>query len=418
MHILVSTDVQAVFVQLYDHCSITLPCPAVERWAESFGAQGHMHAQGPRPELGRSTAALPCERVCTRAAHAAAAAARRSRCSAAAPAPSSAASCRLCAHAATSATARRRREALGGLALSLSLGALGVAAPVRAVEGLGADGLSQAFADAFAAAAAGDLTAADSAWTRALDAAPRNAAAWSNRGTARLQAGRWADAAADLARSLQLDAQAGAPPDALALNNLGNARGASGDWDGALRAFAEAARADTRVAAIARANTALALFQTGLDAEALRLARALLRKDPEFWDMRALAAAVLWARGEEAHAEAEWSTLCASGRGFGAPSSVERPGEPSYGVAYSARLLQQQLAQVSAVATGRVRDSGDDTPCALYDSTARVAARWPPRATAALDAFLRLRRDGSARDYDGASRTFSFTDARLAAPPP
>jgi len=51
------------------------------------------------------------------------------------------------------------------------------------------------------------LAAADAALTRALDAAPRNAAAWANRGSARLQAGRWEEAAADLARSLELEEQ-------------------------------------------------------------------------------------------------------------------------------------------------------------------------------------------------------------------
>jgi tetratricopeptide (TPR) repeat protein len=357
-------------------------------------------------------AAPPCERVCARrATHAAAAAARRC-CSAAAHAASAPGGS---AAPAAAAATLRRRDALSGVALTLALSALGAPTARADVAAAEAQALTQTFEEAFAAAAAGDLAAADAAWTRALDAAPRNAAAWSNRGTARLQAGRWADAAADLSRAVALDAEAGAPPDALALNNLGNALGATGDWDGALRAFADAARADTRVAAIARANTALALFQTGLEADALRVVRALLRRDPEFWDMRALAAATLWARGDEAAAEAEWATLCASGRGFGGPTSAERPGEPSSGVAYSARLLQQQFAQVSAVATGRVRDNGDNTPCALYASTARVAARWPPRATAALDAFLRLRRDGDARDYDGAQRTFRFGDA---APPP
>jgi hypothetical protein len=125
--------------------------------------------------------------------------------------------------------------------------------------------------------------------------------------------------------------------------------------------------------------------------------------------MRALAAAVLWAAGREADAEAEWSTLCSSGRGFGAATSAERPGEPSGGVAYSARLLQQQFTQIGGVAgLVRVRDSGDATPCGLYATPARVAGRWPPRATAALDAFLRLRRDGDARDYDGSMRAYSF----------
>ncbi len=131
----------------------------------------------------------------------------------------------------------------------------------------------------------------------------------------------------------------------------------------------------------------------------------------EFWDMRAAAVAILWAGGQEAAAEGEWSALCGSGRGFGASRSAEaQPGESSSSVAYSARLLQQQFAQIQGVVTGRVRDDGSSTPCKLYSDTRRVAARWPPRATAALDAFLRVSREGSARDYDGSLRTFTFAE--------
>jgi hypothetical protein len=37
--------------------------------------------------------------------------------------------------------------------------------------------------------------------------------------------------------------------------------------------------------------------------DALRTARTILRKDPEFWDMRAAAAAFLWADGRGGDAE-------------------------------------------------------------------------------------------------------------------
>lgn len=194
---------------------------------------------------------------------------------------------------------------------------------------------------------------------------------------------------------------------------MGNAQGATGDWPSALQSFDKASRvAPPSIAAIPRANAALALFESGYDGDALRAARALLRRDAEFWDMRAFAAAVLWAAGREADAEAEWATLCGSGRGFGAQESAERPGEDDpTGLSYSARLFTQQAAQISGVISGRVRDSGDATPCALYASTARVAGRWPPRATAALDAFLRVSRRGEAVGYDGAARTFDFAAA-------
>lgn len=248
-----------------------------------------------------------------------------------------------------------------------------------------------------------------------MEVAPSNAACWSNRGTARLQAGRWAGAAADLARAVELD-----PGDALTRTNWGNALGAVGAWPAALAQYRAAARSrDGRVAPLARANEALALFQTGDGAAALAAARALLRRDPEAWDARAMATAFLWASGDEGAAEASWTALCQSGRGFGGPRSAEpQPGEDATAGAYAVRLLQQQFAQQAAIVAGAVRRAGDgdDTPCALYRSVARVSGRWPPRATAALDAFLKLSRQGEARGYDGVMRTYSFADA--AAVPP
>ena len=37
-----------------------------------------------------------------------------------------------------------------------------------------------------------------------------------------------------------------------------------------------------------------------------------------------------------------------------------------------------------------------------------VAPRWPPRCTAALDAFLAVRRTGKAMDYDGEVKEYAF----------
>ena len=161
----------------------------------------------------------------------------------------------------------------------------------------------------------------------------------------------------------------------------------------------------------------------------MKAVRTILRRDPEFWDMRAAAAAFLWADGRESDAEGEWSQLCRSGRGFGSASSAEdarAKGE----MAYAARLFEQQLAQQAAVVTGVVGTDGartdgreygprggggggggggGDTPsCALYSTTETVAARWPPRCTAALDAFLKVRRVGEALDYDGVMKEYRF----------
>jgi hypothetical protein len=180
---------------------------------------------------------------------------------------------------------------------------------------------------------------------------------------------------------------------------------------------------------IALANFALAKFQVGQVDDAVRTTRRILRRDPEFWDMRAAQAAFLWASGDEAQAETEWAALCRSGRGFGAAASAEaaRGADGSATPAYAKELLEQQLKQQAAVVSGVVRSDGarrdgresgalgaggrpsaDNPPCALYADTNIVAPRWPPRCTAALDAFLAVRRTGRALDYDGEVKEYGF----------
>ena len=287
--------------------------------------------------------------------------------------------------------------------------------------------LVRAFDEAMSAGS--DFAKADEAWTRAIAIAPTNAAAWSNRGTKRLQAGRWADARDDLERSVELSPDPNAP-DPLTLNNLGNAEGALGRWDAAMANYLEASK-DREMESIALANFALAKFQTGDVDDAVKTTRRILRRDPEFWDMRAAQAAFLWAGGDEAQAESEWAALCRSGRGFGAPASAENARGEDGGVtpAYAKELLEQQLKQQAAVVSGVVRSDGarrdgresgslgvggqpsaDNTPCAMYADTKIVAPRWPPRCTAALDAFLGVRRTGKALDYDGEVKTFRFDE--------
>jgi hypothetical protein len=82
--------------------------------------------------------------------------------------------------------------------------------------------------------------------------------------------------------------------------------------------------------------------------------------------MRAALVAFLWASGEPAAAEGEWEQLQQAGSGIGA---------------------------------------------ALYGrekAVQRVRNRWPPRATAALGAFLGLAGRGSAEGYDGVVREYVF----------
>ena len=224
-----------------------------------------------------------------------------------------------------------RRASLLAAATAMTTSAMSSFAPVpprsfaASADAFGTTTNMRALAKAFeeAMAAGADYDAADRAWTKAIELAPLNSAAWSNRGTKRLQAGRWADARADLERSVELSPDPN-NPDPLTLNNLGNAEGALGNWDAAMANYLEASKDPTReMESIALANLALAKFQVNDVDGSLRVARTILRRDPEFWDVRALATAALWASGREADAEAEWSSLCRSGRGFGAPSSAE-----------------------------------------------------------------------------------------------
>jgi hypothetical protein len=86
--------------------------------------------------------------------------------------------------------------------------------------------------------------------------------------------------------------------------------------------------------------------------------------------MRAALVAFLWAGGEPAAAEGEWEALQQANGGLGSAL---------YG-------------RASAVA--------------------RVRNRWPPRATAALGAFLLLSDRGSAEGYDGQRHEYVFEAAR------
>jgi tetratricopeptide (TPR) repeat protein len=242
----------------------------------------------------------------------------------------------------------------------------------------------KAFNDAMAAQ--GDYDAMEALWTRAVEVSPPGsaaaAAALTNRGSARLQGGRWRDAYSDLKRAVDLELEMAAAQNgggdnndgpyggvsALLLNQLGNAEGALGKWDDAIEHY-EAAAADGEMESIARANLALAAFETGDAKRAAREARALLRRDPQFLDARAALVAFLWADGEPAAAEGEWEALQASGGGLGA-------------ALYSRATARE-----------------------------RVAGRWPPRASAALDAFLRLAATGTARDYDGPRQEYGFDRA-------
>jgi tetratricopeptide (TPR) repeat protein len=97
-----------------------------------------------------------------------------------------------------------------------------------------------------------------------------------------------------------------APDDPAAWNNLGNATAGLGDWKGAAEFYGRAV-ALTPQFAFAAGNLSLANYQLGNnDGAAMRDMRALLRKYPEFDDVRAALAAALWEAGLLSQAEDEW----------------------------------------------------------------------------------------------------------------
>lgn len=117
----------------------------------------------------------------------------------------------------------------------------------------------------------------DKAWSRVIELGPDNAAAWSNRGTLRLQNQQWAAAYDDLQRAVALEQQRSGSASAVVLNNLGNVEGALGRWGDAMQHY-QAAAEDGEMASIAGANYALAAFETGQDDLAVKAARSLLRR--------------------------------------------------------------------------------------------------------------------------------------------
>ena len=191
------------------------------------------------------------------------------------------------------------------------------------------------FQQALEASRAGRFGEALPLWNRVLEQAPKDAAAWSNRGnvqlalgdplaaiadqdhslllepdnadphlnrgTAEEALGRWDEAADDYAWILERN-----PLDASAHYNLGNVQGSRGDWQAARDSFVTAADARPGFA-MARSSAALAAFQLGDLATAEREFRSLIRRYPLFADARAGLTALLWQRGASGEAESHWA---------------------------------------------------------------------------------------------------------------
>ena len=100
------------------------------------------------------------------------------------------------------------------------------------------------------------------------------------------------------------------PSDPSAWNNLGNATAGLGRYDEALPYYEKAAQ-NSPGFSFATANIALAKYQLGgkKRSEAIKSFRALLRRYPDFIEVRAAFSAALWADGKEEEAEDNWSRV-------------------------------------------------------------------------------------------------------------
>ena len=195
--------------------------------------------------------------------------------------------------------------------------------------------LPQAFDQALEASRAGRMAEALPLWNAVIAEAPREAAAWSNRGNVRLALGDPLGAIADQTRALELDPDAGdahlnrgtaeealgrwdeasadyeavlrlQPDDASALYNLGNVAGSRGDWPRARGQFLAAAEARPGFA-MARSSAALAALQLQQRDQAELELRRLIRRHPLFADARAGLTALLWQKGASGEAESHWA---------------------------------------------------------------------------------------------------------------
>lgn len=149
----------------------------------------------------------------------------------------------------------------------------------------------------------GKLAAAISDFNQAIELCPWSVDPVINRGVVLEALGRWDEAAADYQAVLAV-----APGDPSAWNNLGNTNMGLQNWAEAERCFGKAAALAPSFS-FASANHTLAMFQLGRREDAIREMRTLLRRYPDFDDMRAALAAAQWAAGREGDAETNWERV-------------------------------------------------------------------------------------------------------------
>ena len=194
---------------------------------------------------------------------------------------------------------------------------------------------------AFDATDAGEFTEAEGYWTELIKLYPDNAAGWSNRGNSKMSQnrpqealldynksvelapnytdpylnrgtaleslGKWQEAIADYDRVLELD-----PKDAAAYNNRGNAKAGLGKWQEAIADYQTAMNVNSRFST-AFGNNAIALYevgsQNGNTDPAIKAMKNILRKYPNFTDVRAALTAALWADKKQGEAESNWVSV-------------------------------------------------------------------------------------------------------------
>jgi len=99
--------------------------------------------------------------------------------------------------------------------------------------------------------------------------------------------------------------------DSLTLNAQGNALGLLLRWEEARAAYAASTAVATRdFESIPRSNEALTLLELRQPEASEKLARRLLRRDPNFVDAQALLATIKWSQRDAGGAAAEMSALC------------------------------------------------------------------------------------------------------------
>jgi len=96
------------------------------------------------------------------------------------------------------------------------------------------------------------------------------------------------------------------PSDPVAWNNLGNALMGSEKFEEAIKAFDKAVKLGGNNYAFAMANKSICLYANGDDQEAEREMMSLLRRFPNFAEVRASLGSLQWIKGEREKAEENW----------------------------------------------------------------------------------------------------------------